>query len=372
MKLLILTYSTGDGHNAAAEAIYEKAVSLGHDAEIAYSGEYGKDKKLKLADKFYINLLKYTPSVFGAIYKLGEVYNKTKIVSPVYLANKTKSRKLLDYVQENNIEAIICTHLYPMETITACKKKGKLNIPCYGVMTDYTYIPFTNETKLEGYFLAHESLKDEYVKKGVDSDRIYATSIPVKSKFADNLSKEQARNYLVIPNNRKVYLIMSGGVGCGNIVEICDKVNAKTEDDALIYVLVGRNDQIKEKIAKKFGCNSKIWAVTFTDKVNLYMKAADVLITKPGGLTSTEAAVAGVPIVHLLAMQGCETKNAKLFEKYGMSKFAHSTDEAVEMAVELANNPDLSSKMIEMQAKNINANASLDIIKVMENDTRHD
>lgn len=117
-----------------------------------------------------------------------------------------------------------------METLTAIRKSGDFTVPCYGVLTDYTCIPFLAETDLDGYFIAHEDLRAELVEKGIPSDRIIVTGIPVDEKFAHHMEKAAARNYLAIPQNQDVFLIMSGGIGVGNAARSATRSSGGTAE----------------------------------------------------------------------------------------------------------------------------------------------
>lgn len=130
-----------------------------------------------------------------------------------------------------------------------------------------------------------------------------------KQKFAVHESKAAARAALGLPADKPVMLIMSGGVGCGNILELCDTLERCSSGDYLACVLTGHNASLKQSIDERFASAGRIKTVSFTKQVNLYMNAADVMLSKPGGLTSTEAAVVNVPLVQMLTYAACEAKN---------------------------------------------------------------
>lgn len=118
--------------------------------------------------------------------------------------------------------------------------------------------------------------------------------------------------------DKPVMLIMSGGVGCGNILELCDTLERCSSGDYLACVLTGHNASLKQSIDERFASAGRIKTVSFTKQVNLYMNAADVMLSKPGGLTSTEAAVANVPLVQMLTYAACEAKNIAFFTSHGL------------------------------------------------------
>ena len=156
-------------------------------------------------------------------------------------------------------------------------------------------------------------------------------------------------------------LIMSGGVGCGNILELCDTLERCSSGDYLACVLTGHNASLKQSIDERFASAGRIKPVSFTKQVNLYMNAADVMLSKPGGLTSTEAAVANVPLVQMLTYAACEAKNIAFFTSHGLSIRAANEREAVSAMWRLTDDKQKAEKMRAMQRACINPNAADDI-----------
>ena len=260
---------------------------------------------------------------------------------------------------------MVCTHLYAMEAMTCIHKKGMLSVPCYGVLTDYTCIPFFSDTQLTGYFIPHEELKQEVAAQGIPAERIFCTGIPVSPRFNQSMTRQEARNYLVLEQDRQLILVMTGGVGCGNGSELCEKLLAHADERSCIQVLCGRNSEMKEKIDSAFARDPRVQTVTFTKKVDVYMKAADVLITKPGGISSSEAATVGIPLVLAMGIPGCETKNCEFFAGHGMAVKADTLDEAASSAWYLARNEKAAERMVSMQHKTIHADAAARIADIL-------
>ena len=130
---------------------------------------------------------------------------------------------------------------------------------------------------------------------------------------------------------------MTGSMGFGDILPLPERLCA-AGPDVQVLVLTGSNQELKEKLEARFGGSGRVRAVGFTDQVPLYMAASDVLLSKPGGLSSTEAAVFGIPLVHTDPIPGCETRNAAFFQERGMSLRAQGTEEIVQTTVSLMNN----------------------------------
>lgn len=363
MKILILSCDTGEGHNSAAYAIAEACRKRGIDYTLGDPLDFGGEKTGAIVSSSYNGMIKKTPAAFSLLYKAGDIYSSTKLTSPVYLANSLYADSLKSYIVKNRFDAVICTHLFAMEALTAARKKTGFCIPCFGVLTDYTCVPFFTETKLDGYFIPHEDLRKEVADKGIPNDLIYGAGIPVSGRFASHMEKSMARDYLAIPQSKAVLMIMSGGVGCGNVIALCDELLKQSNEDYVAYVLVGRNRKLKEKMDRRYGDNDRIQSVAFTKKVNLYMNAADVMISKAGGLSSTEAAVANIPLVHLLVYTACESKNADFFASHELSVRAGSAKSAIAAALELIRNKEKAEKMRAMQRSCINPQAANDIVE---------
>ncbi|MDR7871628.1 MAG: glycosyltransferase [Tissierellaceae bacterium] len=363
MKILILSCNTGEGHNSAANALYKGFTNYGIECEIADTLLFSGKRNTKLVTTSFNSIIKRAPKVFGAAYEVSGMYSSTKMNSPIYYANTLYGKKLFRYIADKQFDTIICTHLFAMESMTYIRKKYPLNAKCYGVLTDYTCVPFLAETDINGYFVPHMDIKIECTNRGMPERKIFPTGIPVDPKFNKSIEKSRARELLGIPKDKKMYLIMTGGLGFGKVTKLCEILNSENSDEAYIYVLVGKNIDLKNTIDNNNKFANIVKTIEFTDKVNLYMSAADVLLSKPGGISSTEAAIVGVPLIHTLAIPGVETKNARFFAYKGMSINARTIEDAAYSTKMLGNNPVISEHMIEMQRQNINSNATDDIVK---------
>ena len=158
MKVLILSCNTGGGHNAAASALKESLNFYHHEAEVLDLMSLGRKHTSALVGGAYVKLVSVFPAGFGALYQLGELVRKFPWKSPVYYANARLGNALADYIDQNHFNAVVTTHLYPAETLTWMKQKGRLTIPCVAVATDYACIPFWEETNCDYYVVPHKDL----------------------------------------------------------------------------------------------------------------------------------------------------------------------------------------------------------------------
>ncbi len=362
MKVLILSCNTGQGHNSAGLAVKEELQRRGIPCEMKDALSFARGHASKTISGAYIGIAKKAPSLFGGIYKLGDVISSEKRKSPVYYANARYAGALCSYITENQFTTVVTPHLFPAETLTWLRRRGKLNIPSYAVATDYTCIPFWEETELDGYFLPHRDLIPEFVGKGIPREKLFPTGLPVSGRYNVSLRPGEARERLGLPQDAPVFLVMTGSMGFGDISSFTLDLLLTCPSRARILILTGSNAPLKVRIDRDFAGEKRVRTVAFTQEVPLYMEACDVLLSKPGGLTSTEAAVKNVPLVHTRPIPGCETKNAAFFSSRGLSLFAEKPKEAAKAAAMLASDGALRIQMRRAQRETIPPRAAAAIV----------
>lgn len=370
MKILLLSCDTGEGHNSAAKAMLEYLQLCHIESDMADTLGLVSVYVSQKASELYV--FSTRTSLFKMLYKAGEFVsdtNKNNVKSPVYLANKLYCGKLLDYIQDNRFDAIICTHIFPAEAITALKRKHKITVPTLFIMTDYTSIPFIEETELDYYIVPHEHLIEECVLKGLPREKLYAYGIPVKQCFYTALPSTTARIQCKelfdndIDEKKFWFLIMSGSMGFGNVQLLIDKTIEKS--DAEIFLVCGNNQRLQTNLQKRYADFKSIHIIGFTDRISTLMDACNVLFTKPGGLSSTEAAAKGIPIIHTTPIPGCETRNALFFHYHGMSYSTTDINEQVNRALILCTDANERAKMIDAQRTHINPDTGKQILQLL-------
>ena len=178
-KILILSCNTGEGHNSAARAIdgFLKAKNI--ECEVLDTLSIVGAAVSKSVSDLY--LYSTRTNLFKYLYKIGgAVSDSIKTKSIIYAWNWMYSEKLLSYINSGGYDAVICVHLFPAEAMTSLKASGKTDIPAIFVMTDYTCIPFLDETSLDGYVIPHEHLIEEFAGCGIPREKHASsfTSVP--------------------------------------------------------------------------------------------------------------------------------------------------------------------------------------------------
>ena len=366
MKVLILSCNTGGGHNAAASALKESLNFYHHEAEVLDLMSLGRKHTSALVGGAYVKLVSVFPAGFGALYQLGELVRKFPWKSPVYYANARLGNALADYIVQNHFDAVVTTHLYPAETLTWMKQKGRLTIPCVAVATDYACIPFWEETNCDYYVVPHKDLIPEFASCGIPEEKLLPLGIPVRPAFARPASKEDVRRHLGLPENAPLFLVMSGSMGFGKVHLLAHELVSRLENGEQAVIICGNNKKRMRSLRLQFHKNPNVHIIGFTRHVAEYMTAADVLFTKPGGLSSTEAAVRRVPLVHTDPIPGCETKNRAFFVSRGMSVTGAHQKELAEAGISLARDDVRQIAMRDAQRKNSHPQAGTSITHLLE------
>lgn len=359
MDALILTCGTGGGHNMAALAIKNELLRQGHNAVMMNPYDLYSKKASKRIDYAYISLVRNCPALFGLVYKLGNLYRKLPFRSPVYHINRSMAPVMERFLRQTHFDVIITTHLFPAEIVTQMKMLGMEVPKTIFIATDYTCIPFTEETLCDQYVIPSEKCREDFIKRGIPSEKIQTLGIPVVSGFAQPLSKLEARKKLGLSPKRKYILLCGGSMGAGRFFRLIQQLLKRSGKNVNLIVICGSNEKLYRKMREKF--TDRVVLLQSTDKMALYVHACDVYLTKPGGLSTTEAAVAGVPLVHLPPIPGCETVNAKLFESLGMSIRISANRKGADAVLALLEDPAACGKMIQKQREYISCTSARDI-----------
>ena len=362
-KVLILSCGTGGGHNSAAKAILEELLSQGLEADFMEYLEIINTNLKNKVNEIYLKSTNNEGKTFKVAYKLGEIYQKTNIKSPVYGLNQLNKNKLYDYIKRNGYEYIITTHLFAAQALTAIKKEHRINFTA--VATDYVCIPFWRETNPDFMITPSDELKSSFIDQGVKENKLIPLGIPVKRAYSEDYDINECKKKVGLNINKRYVLLLTGSMGFGNVEEIVDELKNNIKDINLI-VACGTNKELYEKLNKK----DNVIALEFTENIDLYMKSSDIILSKPGGLTTTEIAVLGKPFIHTMPIPGCENYNANFFESHKMSLKCMNIPEIVESTKLLLENKDLCMELVENQRKYMNRNSCRDLVNLIKKEIK--
>ncbi|MDB8794893.1 glycosyltransferase [Romboutsia sp. 1001216sp1] len=339
-KVLIMSASTGGGHNRAARAIKEELEQKTIDGfniqcEIVDSLKLVNNTMDKIISRGYEKSAIYTPKAYGSVYRFSETSLVSKNEFKGNLLTSLMAKKFKKLLNDSKPDLIIGTHPFPMIALSTLKKHSDggsdhgLHLgdhhdtidvpPMISVLTDYTTHSTWIQNEIDYYIVGHEYVKELLAYEGVDTEKIKPFGIPVEKSFLSNREKEEVLNELGLSSDKLTVLLMGGSFGAGNIKETLEEL-LDIDRDFQILVITGRNESLKEKLEKKLAThnhNKNICVLGYTNKMNDILASIDVLITKPGGLTTTEALLKDVPMIVPYYIPGQEEENLDFLSNCG-------------------------------------------------------
>ena len=322
MKKVIIFYASyGGGHLSAARSIKEYIETNYNNIEIQLIDCMYYVNKLfdKVTTTAYAEMAKKIPQTWGKVYWHAQSGPIAQISTT---SNKLLSKKLNKLLQDFNPELIISTHPFASTMCAYLKKQGKLNSKIATVLTDYApheqWLVF-NEY-VDYYFVSHEEMKKQLQEEGIPKEKIYATGIPLSNKFLLKYDKSQIlQNFGLSPNKKTVLFFGGGEYGLGKTQTLkIFKSFIECHENIQLVAISGKNPKMKESfknLVNDLGKQDSVKILEYTDKVPQLMSISDLVVTKPGGLTTTESLASGLPIVVINPIPGQEEENAAYLEK---------------------------------------------------------
>lgn len=323
-KILIFYASYGGGHLNAAKSIFEYITANypKYDVEMIDCMKYVNKTIEKITTTAYREAAKKMPWVWGRIYNDSQ---KGPLAHLSSRSNKIMAIKLLKLLREKQPDLIISTHPFGSQMCSYLKRKKKIHAKIATIMTDFA----PHDQWLVGsdftdyYFVAHEKMKDYLINKSIPKQNIFATGIPLSKRFLIKYNREEILNELSFSQNKKNILFFGGGefgLGKNKTVEIFENFVSFNEDLQIIAIS-GKNEKMKlafENIVEKYNAQNRIKVLSFTDKVPELMSISDLVVTKPGGMTTTESLASHLPMVIINPIPGQEEENAEFLENKGV------------------------------------------------------
>ena len=337
MRVLLLTVTAGHGHTQAGKVIMNYLEKRNVECALLDTLEYINPILGESVDKGYLYSTRFTPHVYGKFYDIADNRDRTGgKFSLSTIMNRLLSKKLIVFLEEYRPDLVVCTHVFAAQIISYLRTKDTIDAKSIGIITDFTIHPYWEETDLDYYVTANELLTHQAAKKGIDLDKILPIGIPIDAKFGHKLESHEAREQLGIEDMLTI-LIMGGSMGYGDIESVIEGLDNMDMDFQIISVC-GNNKNLKEKIDGRKG-RKTIYNYGFVDNVDIIMDASDCIITKPGGLTSSESLAKGLPMIIINPIPGQEERNLEFLVNNGLALMITDTYPIDEAVYQLANNP---------------------------------
>lgn len=353
-KILIFYGSYGGGHLSAAKSIREYIENNFEDTQIEMVDcvEYVNKAFNKVTTKAYEEFAKKAPEIWGFLYKNSEKGIISKLSSD---SNKLMALKLEKLLQDFNPDYVISTHPFSSQMCAYLKKKNKVAFKLATIMTDYAPHEqwMVYPEYVDYFFVAHFGMKEALMAKGIDPNKIFATGIPISNRFLEHYNKNEILSEFGLNHNKKTILFFAGGefgLGKSTTIDILKSLAVDFEN-LQIVAIAGKNKNMKEhfeEIAGNISSGNLIKVLAYTNKVPELMSVSDLVVTKPGGLTTTESLASGLPIIVINPIPGQEEENAEFLENSGAAIWIRKDDNVKEKLSYIFSNPE---KMKDMKIK---------------------
>ena len=368
-KVLILYACYGGGHLSAAKSIKQYIDENFEDVQTNMIDciKYVNKSFEKLSTAAYREMAKKAPWAWEKVYYKSQDGLLAKVSTD---SNKIMAVKVAKLFREYKPDVVISTHPFCSQMTAYLKKKAKTNCILATVMTDYV----SHDQWLVGdyfndyFFVSNEKMKEEMVKSGVEQTKIHVTGIPVSKRFLQEYNKDEIyKNFGLVPNKKTVLFFGGGEYGLGKEKTVAILDTLASYDDIQVVAIAGKNEKLKhafEEIVQNKHKEETVKVLPFTDKVPELMHIADLVITKPGGLTTSESLVSSLPIIFINPIPGQEEENAELLENEGAAIWIRKSSNPKEVIDSVLLNEKRMNYMKENSMRLARKNSTADICKI--------
>ncbi|HEY0546882.1 MAG TPA: glycosyltransferase [Pyrinomonadaceae bacterium] len=313
-KVLILSASAGAGHIRAAEAVERAFHEMRAAEEVRHVDVLQYTNKLfrRLYSKAYIEMVNKMPEMLGWLYdQLDKPWQNERRRLAL---DKLNTRPLVKFLEKYEPDMIVCTHFLPAEIISWLKAKERITCRQAIVVTDFDVHALWLCHHYERYFVALEETRVHMEKLGIPPEKLTVTGIPIDPLFAERKDKQAMRAKHGLEADLTTILVSAGGFGVGPVEHLLQALS-EMQHPAQVVALCGRNQELKgkvEKLAAKLSANGRVHikAIGFTTGMDELMSASDILLGKPGGLTTSEALAKELVFVIVNPIPGQEERNS--------------------------------------------------------------
>ncbi len=336
----MLSAAVGVGHTAAAHAVERALFDLDPtiETQTVDSYRYAASVFAKIVADGYIGMVKTVPQVYAYLYD--RVERATHVPATRRFVNRYTATNLRRLVERMAPDLVVCTHAFPCGVMSEYKRQFDPTLPVVGIVTDFVVHPFWIYPNVDAYAVATPEMRDVLVARGVASERVLLSGIPVDPRFdRARLPVDALRKELGLPQDRHVVLLMGGGVGIGPLEQTM-RALGDVDVPLAAAVIVGRNRALERRVvatAERTAYPLRVFG--FVRNVYDFMHASDVLVSKPGGLTSSEALAARIPMVLVKPLPGQEERNTQYLVSRGAAIHARGASEIVTVVRDVLASP---------------------------------
>jgi processive 1,2-diacylglycerol beta-glucosyltransferase len=319
MRVLIATVTAGAGHLAAAAALDEAWRAFRPDDVVERLDlvKYFSRLHRKIVSDGYVKIVEHAPELWGMMFAKTDTPKQARLLNRVRRLFPSQSRvRFARHLKKFQADVVLCTHYLPLEALSWLRrKKDALRPMAVSVVTDFEAHALWMEPCVDLYCVAAEETKARLVARGATPEIVVATGIPVSTRFSSKPDPRAVRKALGLRDDQPVFLVLSGGFGMGPVAEILFELD-KVVRPLQSVVVTGRNEELRRELAA-VDRKHPTHVLGYASNMHELMAVADLIITKPGGLTSSEALAMGKPLFILNPIPGQEAANSDFLLERG-------------------------------------------------------
>ena len=323
-RILILTASIGSGHTRAAEAIRAALMARPEAAELEISVVDFMSRDVSmihyLMKRVYLTMLRFVPNLYDVFFRMAGKRAGGGMVRAAFAWVMVRTMGRL--IRRHQPNLVVATHPFPEGAAALWRIRHDAHFLLAALLTDYALHAIWFVRDVDAYFVATEAMADDMAAFGFDRQQIYATGIPI-TLTGSRLARREAQEQAGLSEDLPTLLLMGGGLGLGDMDTTLAALE-QVEQRLSILVVAGRNTALEER-ARVMAQRSHhaVYVRGYTNEVAVLMRASDLLITKPGALTISEAFAAGLPLLLHDPIPGPETENAVYATRCGAAVWLH-------------------------------------------------
>lgn len=355
------------GHRQGAVAIAKSLKSLDPDCEVLSINGFGYTYPLmeKIINTAYMGVIKRAPKIWEYLYdnpkviKFSEKWKQS--------IHKSSHKKLKPLIDEFKPDVIVCTQAFPCGMVADYKKTNQLPMTVIGVLTYYAPHLYWLHEGVDYYVVPSQEAQERYVKEGIPEERIKIFGIPIRMKFSQQISGETIAKKLGLDLNIPTILIMGGGQGLGPMKEAVKSL-VRLERPLQLIVICGTNVKLVNCIKKtQRQTTKKIIYYDYASNVDELMEVSDLIVSKPGGMTTSECLAKGLPMVIVDPIPGQEERNSQFLVNQGIAIRVDDKRHIAREIDSLLSHPKLLADMKQAALKNGKPKAAENIARLILN-----
>ena len=340
MNTLILSCNTGQGHNSCAAAIKEYYDRMGQPCVVEDALTFISGGFSAFVSWGHSTVYRHLPWLFRLGYRWTERHPAVfRAHSPVYKLLTQGAGKLYSYLCAHSIDAVICAHPFAALMMTELFKQHPGCVASANLATDYVCHPGVQDTTLDLYFIPDHALAPGFESPGIRPEQIIPSGLPVRQMFYTSRPMPDAKRLVGVSEEGKHLVMMCGSMGCGPMKRLARQISRRMGPEVTLSIVCGTNHRLFRRLTHRYRADRRVQVLGYVEDMSALMDSANLCLTKPGGISTTEAAVKSLPMVLINAVSGCERYNLSYFTALGGARTGNGVKALTQTALRLLNSP---------------------------------